>query len=260
MLSSPPVAAERRRLVALLYGVGCHSLFLAAIASAMVAMYHGMLRPGLIHWSKPWATLWDLGLLLQFPLLHSFLLSKPGHRLMMRMAPRTFASDLSTTLFTIVASAQMLLLYVAWSPVGPVLWQASGVLKVILSLLYLGSWLFLGRAMADGGLATQTGFLGWSSVFRGLKPRYSDMPEQGLFRHTRHPIYLAFATIVWLVPTWTPDQLVLALWFTSYCLVGPLHKERRYARRYGERFLEYRSRVPYFLPTGKISREPDLTR
>lgn len=256
MLSSPPLAPDRRRLIALLYGAGCHSLFLAAIVSAMVAMYHGMLRPGLVHWSQPWATLWDAALLLQFPLLHSFLLSKRGHQLMMLMAPRPFASDLSTTLFTIVASAQMLLLYVAWSPIGPVLWQAQGVWKALLTLLYLASWLFLGRAMADSSLAIQTGFLGWSAVYRGRKPQYGDMPEQGLFRHTRHPIYLAFATIVWCVPTWTPDQILVALWFTTYCLVGPLHKERRYARRYGQRFLEYQSRVPYFLPTGQAGRAP----
>lgn len=251
MVLSSPAPSPAHRLVALCYGAACHGLFVAAILSAMLAMYSGMLRPGLLHWPFPLAVLWDSLLLLQFPLLHSFFLSKSGTRVLTSLAPHNLASDLSTTLFTIVASAQMLLLYTAWSPIGPVLWQATGGIKIGLTLAYLGAWLFLGRAMSDSGLSTQTGFLGWSAVYRGDKPRYPDMPDRGLFHHTRHPIYLAFASIVWLVPIWTPDQLALALWFTLYCLLGPLHKERRFQKRYGQRFADYREQVPYFLPTGR---------
>ena len=47
---------------------------------------------------------------------------------------------------------------------------------------------------------------------------------------------------------WTPDQLVVAIVLTIYCLVGPLLKERRYQGFYGPAFELYRSRVPYWLP------------
>jgi hypothetical protein len=50
------------------------------------------------------------------------------------------------------------------------------------------------------------------------------------------------------VPVWTPDQLVLALSYTAYCLLAPILKDRRFAIRYGDRFQKYRARVPYFLP------------
>jgi protein-S-isoprenylcysteine O-methyltransferase Ste14 len=153
-----------------------------------------------------------------------------------------------------VASLQMIALYLLWSPVGPTLWEAHGGTKVLLSLVYLASWLFLAKAMNDSGLSTQTGFLGWSSVFRGQKPRYGGMPESGLFRHVRHPVYLAFAIIMWCVPVWTTDQLVVALWFSGYCLLGPLLKERRYLKRYGQKFDDYRQRVPYFFPSSGAAR------
>lgn len=236
-----------RQLGALTLGFLCHSLFLAAIMSAFLAMYHGM-QSGLVRLSSPMSYVWDAALLMQFPILHSFLLSKPGGRLLTALAPAPVGRDLVTTSFTLVASVQLLLLYLFWAPVGPVWWEAEGATRVAICFLYLNAWLLLGKAMSDAGLAVQTGFLGWSSVFRNQRPNYGGMPSSGLFRLSRQPIYLAFALTVWTVPVWTPDQLVLAIWFTSYCLLGPLFKERRYRARYGEEFAHYRKRVPYFFP------------
>ena len=70
----------------------------------------------------------------------------------------------------------------------------------------------------------------------------------GLFRIVRQPIYVAFTLTLWTVPTWTPDQLAVALSLTTYCLVGPLLKEKRFRRRFGQTFTVYENRVPYWLP------------
>ena len=74
------------------------------------------------------------------------------------------------------------------------------------------------------------------------------MPTQGLFRLIRQPIYVAFALTLWTPPVWTPDQLVLAIVLSGYCLLAPRMKERRFAARYGARFDRYRTEVPYILP------------
>jgi protein-S-isoprenylcysteine O-methyltransferase Ste14 len=73
----------------------------------------------------------------------------------------------------------------------------------------------------------------------------------------RQPIYVAFALTLWTVPVWTPDQLVLALTLTAYCLAAPRLKERRFERRYGERFRAYRQSVPYALPALDRGRRRD---
>ncbi len=78
----------------------------------------------------------------------------------------------------------------------------------------------------------------------------------GLFRVIRQPIYVAFALTLWTVPVWTPDQLVIALAYTAYCLLAPMLKERRFATRYGARFEDYQSAVPYALPRFRRSRKP----
>ena len=67
-------------------------------------------------------------------------------------------------------------------------------------------------------------------------PSYPGLPERGLFRLCRQPIYLAFACTLWTVPLWTPDQLLLAVVLTIYCLAGPLFKEARFASRFGQAF------------------------
>ena len=145
-----------RQLGALTLGFFCHSLFVVAIASAIVAMYHGM-QSGLVRLSSPMSYFWDAALLMQFPLLHSFLLSKPGGRLLTALAPAPMGRDLVTTSFTLVASVQLLLLYLFWAPVGPVWWEAEGATRVAICFLYLCAWLLLGKAMSDAGLAVQTG-------------------------------------------------------------------------------------------------------
>jgi methanethiol S-methyltransferase len=248
MLSSAPSPSIRQQMIALGFGAACHGLFLIAIGTAMLAMYHGM-HLGLVNLPWPLGVTLNLILLLQFPLLHSYLLTRRGSRQLSRCAPDALGRDLSTTSFTIIAAIQLLALYALWSPIGPVWWESQGVVRWMMSGLYAFSWLLLGRSMFDAGLALQTGFLGWSAVFRGRRPNYGKMPQEGLFRYTRQPIYLAFALTMWTVPVWTADQLIVALWFTSYCLLGPIFKERRYQQRYGEQFRDYRRKTPYFFPS-----------
>lgn len=103
-------------------------------------------------------------------------------------------------------------------------------------------------ASFDAGAEVQLGALGWMSLAAKVKPVFPDMPTGGLFRVIRQPIYVAFALTLWTVPVWTPDQLTLALSFTTYCLLAPLLKERRFVLRYGHRFARYREQVPYAIP------------
>ena len=90
----------------------------------------------------------------------------------------------------------------------------------------------------------ETGFLGWWAIANGRAPVYPPMPTMGLFRIVRQPIYVAFTLTLWTVPTWTPDQLAIALFLTTYCLVGPLLKEKRFRRRFGQSFMVYEIAFP----------------
>jgi len=236
-----------RQATAISYGVLCHLCFAVGVGTMIVMMYFGM-SLSLGRLESPWRWIANGALLLQFPLMHSFLLTGKGRALLGRLAPAGLGSNLSTTTYVVIASLQLFALFALWSPTGIIWWQAQGGLLFVMTGLYAAAWLLLAKSMSDAGLSLQTGLLGWWAVLRNKKAVYPPMPESGLFRISRQPIYGAFTLTLWTVPTWTPDQLVLALALTLYCLVGPLLKEARFLRIYGSRFETYSQRVPYWLP------------
>lgn len=244
-LSAPP--GTTRKATALLAGLLCHGLFAAAIVSMAYGMYFGLTQ-GLGTLPPPWAYVANLALILQFPLAHSLLLTRPGLRRLSRLVPGPYGPTLSTTSYVIIASAQLLALFWLWTPSGIVWWQAEGYVHGVLVCAYGLSWLLLAKAIFDAGAELQSGALGWLSLLADKAPNFPDMPTLGLFGIIRQPIYLAFACTLWTVPTWTPDQLTLATLWTAYCVAAPRLKERRLQAQHGRRFERYRRRVPYMIP------------
>lgn len=243
---SPPPGAPRIAL-ALSMGILCHLLFTAAVLAMILAMFFGMSESlGRVPW--PWALIANAALILQFPLGHSLLLTGPGGRLLRRLLPGPHGATLATTTYALIASMQLLALFVLWTPSGVVWWRAEGAMFWCVTSAYGLSWFLLLKASFDAGAEVQSGALGWMSLMAKVRPVFPEMPVKGLFRLIRQPIYLAFALTLWTVPVWTPDQLVLALCYTSYCVMAPRLKEGRFAKRYGDRFVHYRAAVPYMLP------------
>jgi len=253
-LTPPPGAG--RIAGALAVGLVTHAIFAAAVLAMMLAMAFGMSRSfGAVQW--PWAALTNLLLLVQFPLVHSLLLSKQGGWLLPRLFPGRFGGTMASTTFAIIASLQLLALFTLWTPTGIIWWQADGWLWWAIIALYALSWILVALTTWDAGIEVQSGALGWLSMLARRKPVYPDMPTTGTFRLIRQPIYLSFALTLWLVPTWTPDQLLLASIYTAYCLLAPRLKERRFTDRYGDRFARYRARTPYMIPTLKRRERAD---
>jgi protein-S-isoprenylcysteine O-methyltransferase Ste14 len=239
--------SRRERRVAVLVGIVCHVGFLIGIGAMMAGIYTGM-GIGLGPFTGAAAWIANGLLLLQFPIVHSFLLSARGRTILIRLAPAGLGEDLLTTTYAITASLQLCATFLLWSPSGAIWWRASGAPWVASSAVYGLAWLVLLKTMVDAGLAVQTGFLGWSAVARGRRPQFSTFRVRGTFAFVRQPVYVAFALTLWTAPVWTPDRLLLALGWSAYCVAGPLLKERRYLRYHGEAFAAYRRRVPYWLP------------
>lgn len=257
LAAEPKVRSPRRQMretvIALIWGAACHTVFAAAVIAMIVAMWFGMSQSfGTI--PAPWHWLANLCLLLQFPLVHSVLLSQSGRRFLARLAPRRTGATLATTTYALIASLQLLVVFMLWTPSGTVWWQATGASLWLMAALYAASWLLLIKASWDAGAEVQSGLLGWASLIRGVRPQFPPMPTAGLFRLVRQPIYVSFALTTWTVPTWTPDQLLVASVLTAYCLLGPLAKERRFAAMHGAAWEAYRQRTPYWLPLGRRSR------
>lgn len=245
-----PVYSMTQRWTALFIGLVCHLIFIASLVVMSVSLYQGL--------SQSWFSLpskagWVVNLVLvtQFAFGHSWLLSEKGRRFLAKLAPFGLGKPLATTLYAAVASLQLLVLFLFWSP-SHILWTApEGLAHTTMTGFYLASWLLLLKAMKDAGLEIQLGYLGWHSVWSGQEPIYKSFARSGLFKYTRQPIYLAFTLILWFAPTWTPDHLFLAVALTVYCVAAPLLKEKRYLSWHGDAFRRYQARVPYWIPGSK---------
>ena len=241
------MTARKRIAFAVTYGVFTHAVFAISVAVMVVGLYSG-LRTGLGHLHRGWAVAADVLLIAQFPILHSYFLSRSGRTILAKVMPGGLGADLAPTTFALIGAVQLLAAFGLWSPSGFVMYDATGWGYWAMLALYAASWAFLIRALTDAGLGLQTGYVGWSSVVRGKRPDYGGFPTLGLFRVCRHPVYLGFALVMWTAPTMTADSLALAAVWTLYCAIGPRLKEARYRGWYGERYAEYCKRVPYMLP------------
>jgi len=236
---------ERRRiLTALGWGTICHLSFAVGAGLMVYQMFFGLTRTwGAVPY--PAAIFANAALLLQFPLLHSALLTGKGRKILALIGPDP---RLATTVYALIASLQLALIFAFWTPSGVVLWQPQGAAFWAMCAAYLGAWGYLGLAILQSGVQLQSGALGWLAMLWDRAPRFPDLPTGGLYRLTRHPIYLGFALTLWAAPVWSLDQLCLAALWTAYCVLAPLHKERRLSATFGARFEQYQARVPYWLP------------
>jgi len=234
------------RLAALGFGGLVHVSFAVAVGMMVYALFGG-LQFGYGPCGGVWRWIANSALILQFPFLHSLLLTRRAAPMLDALAPSKLSLQLRPTMYVLFASLQLLLVFLCWSPGSHVLWIPSGTTYYLHCALYVASWLLLGKAMWDGHLGIQTGYIGWTSIWRGQSSiRWPKMPESGLFKVCRQPIYFSFMLTLWTGPVWTVDKLYVALLWTLYCLVGPIFKEKRMSRRFGAEFANYRKRVPYW--------------
>ncbi len=237
----------RRRLLAGALGLATHGTFLVAVTSMFLGLYGGLtLGRGSLHGAAGLAG--NVLLALQFPLVHSFLLTQRGRGILARLLGSRHGRALTPTTYAWSAALQVLTTFALWSPSGTVWWQPQGAALVAMNGLYACAWLFLGKALLDGKLGLQTGWIGWTAVWRGQRVQFPPLAQSGLFATCRQPIYLGFALTLWTGPVWTPDRLLLASIWSTYCVLGPLLKEQRYLRQHGAAFEQYQRRVPYMLP------------
>ena len=238
----------KTKLISILYGLFCHISFAASGLSMLWVLYNGF-TVSLGSVSYPLGIILNFFLLIQFPILHSYLLSNNGRKILRLFAPKNYAKTLETTIYATIASIQLLLLFLLWTPSKIVIYDLKYPLNVLNFLFFILGWILLAISSFQAGYKVQTGSLGWISMFLSEKPKFPPMPTNGLFKLIRQPIYFSFCIVLWTSPTMTLDLFFLAFFYSLYCYFSPLLKEKRFTKLYGEAFLNYKKNTPYFFPT-----------
>lgn len=146
------------------------------------------------------------------------------------------------TLQSTVLILPPLALLALWYGHGEPVWAwhgAAGWLADALALLAVAGFLYATRAYdmaAFLGLTTDSG----SANATGFRISF-------LHRYVRHPWYSLGLVILW-TRDMPPALLVTAACITIYLLVGIRLEERKLIDEFGERYRDYRRRVPALIP------------
>ncbi len=240
-----PVTKEK--LIALVYGIVCHCLFILAAILMSLSLFSGFSWQVSLN-SGSSLTWINLFLLIQFPFFHSLLLMPSGKRILRIFSSSKLNNKLDTTVYAAIASFQLIILFLFWQSTGKTFWVAENSMYTLLTIGHIIGWFALAVSSTQAGFQLQTGSLGWTSMYMNKKVKFPDMPTHGVFRIVRQPIYLSFCIILWVSPYFTLDKLIVATAYTVYCFFAPLLKEKRFTLLYGERFRSYQRNTPYFFP------------
>jgi protein-S-isoprenylcysteine O-methyltransferase Ste14 len=78
---------------------------------------------------------------------------------------------------------------------------------------------------------------------------------KGVFRFSRHPLYLFSILILWLTPVMSWNILAFNIGATLYMLIGTIPEERKLLAQFGETYAQYRRCTAWLIPGLKLKRE-----
>ena len=181
------------RVAIFLYGILSYALFFGVFLYG-IGFIGGFLVPTALDSapSRPFgvALAIDLGLLAAFAIQHSGMARPAFKRWWTKVVPE--AAERST--YVLFSSLAMVALYAAWQPIGGVIWQTEGKVRLAVTALYLFGVLLL---LYSTFLIDHFDLFGLTQVWRrltGAQYRSPQFHTPALYRLVRHPLYIG-----WLV-------------------------------------------------------------
>jgi protein-S-isoprenylcysteine O-methyltransferase Ste14 len=247
------------RIAAIIYGGVAYLVFLAVVAYAIgfIGNYHFQIADGIyfvplaIDFGRPavptlQAVLIDGALLLLFAVQHSGMARQSAKARITRF----ISPAVERSTYVMATNLVLILLFWQWRPVGGTLWAfADGTTAAfVLRALNLGGWAL---AFVATFLINHFELFGLQQVYahgRGAPPSGPKFRQPFLYRWIRHPLYLGFLIAFWATPLMTWGHLLFSIAVTGYVLAAVQLEERDLIRVFGDRYREYRQRVPMLVP------------
>jgi protein-S-isoprenylcysteine O-methyltransferase Ste14 len=120
-----------------------------------------------------------------------------------------------------------------------VLYFVPGIWSLIMYLLQLVVAVILVVCLKQTGIGAFFGF---------AKRTSSSFTSSGWYSTVRHPLYSFSTLFMVLNPVMTSQWLMLTIMATAYFIVGALVEEKRHIVEFGDEYLRYQQRVPFFVP------------
>jgi protein-S-isoprenylcysteine O-methyltransferase Ste14 len=187
----------------------------------------------------------DLALILAFGLQHS-VMARTGFKAWLK---RRLPPAAERSVYVLLASLVLMLLFWQWRPIATPVWQAQSVAGQALGwgVFALG----FGIVLLSTFLIDHFELFGLKQVLRNLLGRAEPSPgfvTPFFYRLVRHPLYLGFILAFWAGPSMTVGHLLFAAAMTAYILVAIRLEECDLVDQLGQSYEDYRQRVPMLVP------------
>jgi protein-S-isoprenylcysteine O-methyltransferase Ste14 len=191
------------------------------------------------------AVIIDVALLALFGVQHS-VMARPAFK---RWWTRVIPPSAERSTYVLVTNACLIVLVVAWRPITAEIWHvvAQPWRALLIAVGFVG-WLMV---LVSTFLIDHFDLFGLRQVVARLTGRRAvehAFATPFLYRMVRHPIYTGFLIAFWAAPTMTLGHLIFAVGMTGYILLAVQFEERDLVRIFGDRYRDYRRRVPMLIP------------
>lgn len=236
------------RLFTIGYGALCYAVFLVALLYA-IGFVGGVVVPRTIDHgvaaSVGEALVVNVLLLALFAVQHS-VMARPAFKLWWtRWVPTT----VERSTYVLLSSLVLLLLFWQWRSMPRVLWDVAWLPgRITLWVVFAAGW---ATVLVSTFLINHFDLFGLRQVYLAWRGKpYCDLEfhESLLYRVVRHPLLLGFIIAFWAAPTMTASHLLFAVVTTAYMLIPIQLEERDLNAVLGDRYRDYRGRVPMLVP------------
>ena len=187
----------------------------------------------------------DLGLILLFGMQHS-VMARMGFKAWLK---NKLPQSAERSVYVILSSLVLMLLFWQWRPIGQTLWSADSVAGQMFAWSGFAAGFTL--VLVSTFLIDHFDLFGLKQVWRQFTGRSPEPPRFTtplFYRLIRHPLYLGFILAFWSAPEMSAGHLLFASAMTGYILIAIQLEEKDLVRQLGERYAEYRREVPMLIP------------
>jgi protein-S-isoprenylcysteine O-methyltransferase Ste14 len=187
----------------------------------------------------------DVVLIALFGIQHSVMARQGFKRAWTRVVP----VPAERSVYVLLASIVLIILFTFWRPIDGTLWDARGTaLELPLWVGFFAGW---GIVLLSTFLLNHFELFGLQQAWFHMRGRQAEPPQlrQPLFyKWVAHPLYSGFFLAFWATPVMSYGHLLLALGLSAYMLIAIGYEERDLVGHYGDEYVRYRKGVGKLIP------------
>jgi protein-S-isoprenylcysteine O-methyltransferase Ste14 len=257
-LSSRPAGSAAGRIAVAAYGFAAYGVFLLVFLYMMGFVVDADVTVGAVDvvgksidrgggdgTLTVTAVVIDVALLALFGVQHS-VMARPAFK---RWWTRVIPPSAERSTYVLATNICLIVLIVAWRPITTDIWHVvAQPWRALLTVVSFVGWLMV---LVSTFLIDHFDLFGLRQVIARLTGRRAvehEFATPFLYRMVRHPIYTGFLIAFWATPTMTLGHLTFAAGMTGYILLAVPFEERDLVQIFGDRYRDYRRRVPMLIP------------